>query len=120
MHSLEKLASSCKNISEKEIEDHRELSMLWYWRCLEFRNSNSDSLDYYEAIQSIFGSSHVQLLDSYDHFSKETHNFIYNKKSLKKLSDYDKLKLTTIAEKRFYAFEWIFSQDNWDDVDLVC
>ena len=44
-HSIKSLLASCRMISNAQIKEYRELSMLWYWRCLECRNGLSISID---------------------------------------------------------------------------
>ena len=36
------------------------------------------------------------------------------------LHDEEIEKLSIISERRFYAFEWLTTDEEWDEVDLVC
>ena len=50
----------------------------------------------------------------------ERGDFIVKGKTVAELSDMEIAKLEVIAERRFYAFEWLCSDDDWDNVDLIC
>lgn len=119
-HSFEALSGSCCMISDAEIKDCREISMLWYWRCLEHRSGISEATDIKKAIYNTFGEGHIKLLDTYEHFDNAANDFVVNGKKVYELNNEEIAKLTVIAERRFYAFEWMSTDDEWDNIDLVC
>lgn len=119
-HSAESLSAICSFRREDEIEKYREIAMLWYWRCLECRNASSGKVDYKKAIGDIFGEEYVQMLEDYKYFDHEECDFVVRGRAVAKLNAYEAAKLEVIAERRFYAFEWLCSDDEWDNVDLVC
>jgi len=119
-HSFEALSNSCRMVSNEKITDYREISMLWYWRCLEHRCGLSEAADIKKAIYNAFGEGHVKLLDTYEHFDNAANDFIINGKRISELNDEEIAKLTVISERRFYAFEWLSTDSQWDNVDLVC
>lgn len=119
-HSLESLVESCKNVPIAIVKNYRELSMLWYWRCLECRNNSSNAINILEAIRDIFGEEYIKLLQTYNYFDGNKCDFVIKGKIVAKLSDLEIEKLSIISERRFYAFEWLLADDEWDNVDLVC
>ena len=53
----------------------------------------------------------------------EKGDFVVRGKTIPSLSNLELQRLEIIAESRFHAFEWLFSDedwDEWDEVDLVC
>lgn len=119
-HSFTALLERCCMISDVQIEAYREISMLWYWRCLECRNRISNSTDIKEAIYNIFGENHISLLHNYSQFDAVANDFIINGKTVTELNNAEVERLSVISERRFYAFEWLTTDEEWDEVDLVC
>lgn len=119
-HALEEVEKRCKNVQDDVIKINREISMLWYWRCLECRNSSSKIINYKNAIRDIFGEDNIKILEDYEYYDMDKCDFIVKGKTVAELSGLEIEKLEIIAERRFYAFEWLCSDDNWDNVDLVC
>lgn len=118
-HTLATLAKSCKLRSTDEIEDKRELAMLWYWRCLEARNPSSGEINYLTAVTEIFGEHHRDLLKRYKEFNTKAGDFVVNGNLVSELRAEQLAKLEVIAERRFYAFEWMCSEDDWESVNLI-
>ena len=50
----------------------------------------------------------------------EKGDFVVRGKTIPSLSNLELQRLEIIAERRFYAFEWLCSDEEWDNVDLVC
>lgn len=119
-HSIKTLLENCRMVSNSKIKDCRELSMLWYWRCLECRNGLSKTTDIKKAVDNIFGKKYVQLLHAYKQFDAEVNDFIVKGRCVGELSNKEIEKLSIISERRFYAFEWLSTDVEWDNVDLVC
>ena len=119
-HTYDALSASCEMLPEATIRRQRELAMLWYWRCLECRSELAKPIDVLDAVKRAFGKEHVQILREYEDFDIEGNDFVVNGELVSELNDYDIAKLEVIAERRFYAFEWMFSTEDWDEVDLVC
>ena len=119
-HSFGMISDYAKMRSFDEINKQREITMLWYWRSLECRNYASKTLDFKEAINKTFGNKYTEILKDYKYFDQDRGDFIVSGKCVSKLSDKKQLALEIIAEKRFYAYEWLFSDEDWDEVDLVC
>lgn len=119
-HSFKPLLERCHMISNNQIKDYRELSMLWYWRCLECRNGLSTSRDIKKAIYNIFGEKYIQLLQTFNQFDNVGNDFIINGRKITELDNEEIKKLLIISERRFYAFEWLSSDAEWDNVDLIC
>ena len=118
-HTLESTAKHAFFRLDDEINRYREISMLWYWRCLECRN-NLNKQNYAEIIKSIFGDSYIDMLKDYDYFDNLKGDFIVRGKIITELSDIEIKTLELIAERRLYAFEWLCSDENWDSVSLIC
>lgn len=119
-HSFESLLESCCMVTGAKIKECREISMLWYWRCLEYRNGLSSSTDIKKAIYNIFGEKYIQLLHAYNQFDNATNDFIIKDKRVVELNDEEISKLSIISERRFYSFEWMLTDADWDNVDLSC
>lgn len=119
-HSIDILDKSCNCRPVDIIEKYREISMLWYWRCLELRRDMSKKIDCLNAIRNIFGDEYIKMLIDYEYFDNNKGDFIVKGKPVDSLSDQEITMLEVIAERRFYAFEWLCSDADWDNVDLVC
>ena len=119
-HSMKSLLERCHMVSNAQIKDYRELSMLWYWRCLECRNGLSRTTDIKKAIYNIFGENYIQLLHIYNQFDNVANDFVIKGKKVIELNDEEIEKLSIISERRFYAFEWLSTDAEWDNVDLIC
>ena len=119
-HSLQSIVNCCKDNPETNVEKYKEIAMLWYWRCLEARNGSSKNVNFRNAIIDVFGEDCFSLLENYKGFNPSKGDFIVKGKTVSELSNIEVAKLEIIAERRFYAFEWLFSDDDWDNVDLVC
>ena len=94
--------------------------MLWYWRCLENRNVVLNDINYYNSIGESFGIEYTKLLNDYKYFDVTKCDFLFRGRCVSELNDAEKDTLELIAEKRFYAFEWLCSEEDWDQIDLVC
>lgn len=119
-HSKKSILTSCCMVSNYQMRNRIEIAMLWYWRCLEHRNSLSRTTDIKEAICNIFGEKHIQLLHTYNQFDNIKKDFVINGKTVNELNDEEIKKLSIISERRFYAFEWLSTDAEWDNVDLIC
>ena len=119
-HSTKSLLESCSMASNSQVKVCRELAMLWYWRCLEHRNGLSKAIDVKTAIYNIYGKKYIQLLHTYNQFDNETNDFIINGRKVAELNAEEIGKLSIISERRFYAFEWLSTDAEWDNVDLIC
>lgn len=119
-HTLKGVADSCKVVPTGEIEKKREIAMLWYWRCLEARNANAKNINYKDAVAKTFGETHAALLEGDSGFDKNNGDFVVRGKKVSELSGAEIGKLEVLSERRFYAFEWLCSEEDWDKVDLIC
>ena len=119
-HTIEMLTEICTFRPIDIIEKKREIAMLWYWRCLECCNTSSKIINYINAIKDIFGEEYVKILEDYEYFDANRGDFVVKGKTISELNDLEIAKLEIIAERRFYAFEWLCTDDAWDNVDLSC
>lgn len=71
-------------------------------------------------ICNIFGEKHIQLLHTYKQFDDAADDFIVKGKKVIELNAGEIEKLSIISERRFYAFEWLSTSAEWDNVDLIC
>ena len=119
-HSLEKLIPACKIVSAEQFDEKREEAMLVYWRCLEAKSEiiNEKGLD--KSIGEVFGAKYVETLLKMEMYDDKKKDFIVNNKEISELAEAELSRLSTIAERRFYAFEWMAGDEKWDSVDLVC
>lgn len=119
-HSMEKLAEYCKSVSKKRLIEQREIAMLWYWRCLESRSSSSKMINYFDEINRTFGAKSIGILEEYELFDRNKCDFVVKGKIISELGDEELAILELIAEKRLYAFEWLCTDTEWDNIDLIC
>lgn len=119
-HSFSDIHKTLKLKSEKEIQEKRELAMLWYWRCLENNNNKIFKKNYAKIIHKTFNGKYDQLLSKYGCFDNAKGDFIVQGKTISQLNDTQFTKISIISEKRFYAFEWLCTEDEWDNVNLCC
>ena len=119
-HTTEKLIEFCKDVPESNILKHREIAMLCYWRCIVARNEKTESSQIKNAIIESFGQETLSYLKRYKGFDMEKGDFVVRGKTIPSLSNLELQRLEIIAERRFHAFEWLFSDEDWDEVDLVC
>ena len=119
-HTIEMLTEVCALRPIGVIEKKREIAMLWYWRCLECRNNYKKKINYINAIRDIFGEEYIKILEDYECFDMNRGDFVVKGKAVAELSNVEIAKLEVIAERRFYAFEWLCTDDDWDNVDLIC
>ena len=78
------------------------------------------SIDVKSAIHDIFGEKYIQLLTVCGQFNDAINDFMINGRKVKELSYSEIEKLTIISERRYYAFEWLSTDAEWDNIDLVC
>ena len=119
-HSLYEIKKQCKEVQNDILQIRREISMLWYWRCIERRNTSPKIINYKAAIIDIWGEEYIKILEDYEYFDMNRGDFIVKGKTVAELSDLEIAKLEVIAERRFYAFEWLCTDDDWDNIDLIC
>lgn len=119
-HSLKELSSKCKLVSQDEFIKKREEAMLVYWRCIEAHSDVIKEKGLDIVIEEIFGEHHVDILKDMELFDDSSKDFRIKQKIVGELNNAQLIKLTQIAEKRFYSFEWMADDDAWDEVDLVC
>ncbi|SCY74904.1 protein of unknown function [Butyrivibrio sp. INlla14] len=101
MGYLEKCTETEKAAFHKEVEKKSDLEVLQ----MQIN---------YECIEPILWTT--GLLDKLSNYN----GFRVNRKLIEELNDAQLSKLTQIAERRFYSFEWMAGEDNWDEVELVC
>ena len=119
-HSIEKVMGFCKEVPESDILKYREIAMLWYWRCIVTRTGKVESSSIKQSIIDIFGEDTFNYLKKYKGFDMNKGDFIVRGKTISELSSIEIQRLEIMSERRFYAFEWLFSNEDWDNVDLVC
>lgn len=119
-HSFDALLADCHMTPNDRIPQQRKMSMLWYWRCLEHRSNTGEDFDMASAVKAAFGEEYLPLLHVCSQYDSAAKDFIVTGKRAADLSDEEMLRLSIISERRFYAFEWLSTDDDWDSVDLVC
>jgi hypothetical protein len=115
-HDLTKLADSCRLKELADIEIQREIAMLWHWRAIEGNNPIFEKQSVEETILSIFGQEYKSILDQIPHYDKDIGEFLVHYFPVNKLNPQEIAKLALIAQWRHHAFEWILSDDGWEDV----
>ena len=84
------------------------------------RSNYSKSVNYTEAIKNVFGDKELDCLKGYKAFNNDKGDFFVRSKRVANLDEIEIARLEVIAERRFYAFEWLCSDENWGEIDLVC
>ena len=70
--------------------------------------------------EEVFGVHHVDILKDMDFYDDVAKDLRIMQKPVGELNNAQLIKLTQIAEKRFYSFEWMAGDDAWGEIDLVC
>ena len=120
VHTVEKLKEFCKEIPIEMVERQREMAMLWYWRCIERRISGMKNINYLDAVKETFGMKHMLLLRGNKGFDRTKGDFTVRGRTVASLSKLEAANVELYSERRYYAFEWLLSDDAWDEIDLVC
>ena len=112
-HNIENLIKISSLRSEQEIINKREVSMLWNWRS-KLRDLNDD-ID--KVIINIFGKEYKK------HLKMKMSNsipkdFIAFNEPYHKLSKDRVAQLEDIVEWRHHAYEWVLSDEDWDNVPI--
>ena len=81
---------------------------------------NAKDINYKDAVTKTFGEAHAVLLEGYSGFDKKKSDFVVRGRKVSELNGMELGKLEVLSERRFYAFEWLCSDDDWDNVDLIC
>ncbi|MBQ6106075.1 MAG: DUF4272 domain-containing protein [Lachnospiraceae bacterium] len=119
-HTTEQILSFCKDIPESEIIKYREIAMLWYWRCIVARTEKVKTPQIKNSIRDIYGEEAMNFLNRYKGFDMDKGDFTVRGKLISDISAIELQRLEIIAERRFHAFEWLFSFEDWEYVDLIC
>ena len=116
-HSINSLVSklSLKSISDLALQ--REIAMLWNWRAREANSSIFTEEKAKDIIISTFGNEYEQIVQHIQSLKQGQEDFIVGSKQFNKLSIEEMRKVAMISMWRQHAFEWITSEDEWDEID---
>ncbi|HBI03182.1 MAG TPA: hypothetical protein DDY49_04020 [Paenibacillaceae bacterium] len=98
-----------------EIVQRRELTMLWHWRARVGQQKLDQNID--EIILSIFGDEMKKVIKKIKLSKEFPKDFIAFEKPYYQLSLKEIELLKNIVSWRHHAYEWITSDEEWDDVD---
>ena len=104
--------------SSNHINQKRQISMLWYWRIIEINNNIFASRTAEELIISVFGVNYKPIVKEMKKLRLLNDDFIVNGNDIKSLSSSIKYKIKVISELRYHSFEWVFSDADWEEVEL--
>lgn len=100
--------------SEEEIELHDQIAMLWFWRVIEGRRKITQG-SVQDILLEIWGEAYADAIKSIFRGKKD---FYVAGKPVYKLSVEEFAHLYQRAKWRYHAFEWVLTEEDWDDVPL--
>ena len=115
-HNLDILMNTCQLRPEEEIALQTEVAMLWHWRAIEMGQVPKDGKSWSDCIKLIFGDEYEAVLRHIPQASQSPHDFLVGETPVSKLNKTEQGMLDIIAYWRHHAFEWIMSDDAWDEV----
>lgn len=117
-HNYEKLFNCCYLKSNEDIYLQKEIAMLWYWRVIEKGNPIFHNNSIKNIIVDIFGQQYEEILLNIQNFDSRQKDFVIGEHRVSDLGELEFQHLWNRAKWRYYAFEWMTGEVNWDDVEL--
>lgn len=103
----------------KEIHIQKEISMIWHWRCVEYLYYGNIEFkeNLKDIIINIFGKDYIEVMDKIQDFNIHK-DLMVGKKPFYQITQEQCREILRISTYRQHAFEWLFSEEDWDDVDV--
>ena len=103
--------------NEKDILLQNQIAMLWYWRAIEGNKPMSKKIYTPKKVLDVFGSGYEDAI-KYIFSEPSQRDFKVGKKYVYELNFKEVQHLYKRAKWRYYAFEWLLSEDDWENVQL--
>lgn len=103
----------------KEIHIQKEISMIWHWRCIEYLHYGNSEFkeNLKDIIIDIFGKDYIEVMDKIQNFNLYK-DLMVGKKPFYEITEKQCNEILRISIWRQHAFEWLFSKEDWDDIDV--
>lgn len=103
----------------QEIHIQKEISMIWHWRCIEYLHYGNSEFkeNLKDIITDIFGKDYIEVMDKIQNFNIHK-DLMVGKKPFYEITEKQCKEILRISIWRQHAFEWLFSKEDWDDVDV--
>lgn len=104
--------------SEEEITFQDDIAMLWHWRAIEGRNPIFKKESIKDMLLDIFGEYYKDAINKILSRQKKKQDFMIGDKYVYELNSTEVSHLFMRTKWRYHAFEWLLTDDAWDDVQL--
>lgn len=104
--------------SEEQIELRDEIAMLWHWRAIEGKNPIFRTESVGDILVEIFGDIYREAINNILKGQKNKQDFMIGGKFVYQLSPVELQHLYKRTMWRYHAFEWVLTEEDWDDVSL--
>lgn len=103
----------------QEIHIQKEISMIWHWRCIEYLHYGNSEFkeNLKDIITDIFGKDYIEVMDKIQNFNIHK-DLMVGKKAFYEITEKQCREILRISIWRQHAFEWLFSKEDWDDIDV--
>lgn len=103
----------------QEIHIQKEISMIWHWRCIEYLHYGNSEFkeNLKDIITDIFGKDYIEVMDKIQNFNIHK-DLMVGKKPFYQITEKQCKEILRISIWRQHAFEWLFSKEDWDDIDV--
>ncbi len=115
-HSFDYLLSKSKLIEKDRILEKQKISLLWHWRNREAKKEIFLSENVQVIIDNVFGPEYTKITNKIDLTETNPVDFKTFSKPYYKANDNELFLLQNVAFWRHKAFNWILSDENWDDI----
>lgn len=104
--------------SEDEIILQDQVAMLWHWRAIEGKNQLFKKEPIRDVLLRIFGEAYKEAIDKILKRQKKKQDFMIGDKYVYELNSKELSHLYKRTTWRYHAFEWLLTEEDWDDVQL--
>ena len=104
--------------SEDEIILQDQVAMLWHWRAIEGKNQLFKKEPIRDVLLGIFGEAYKEAIDKILKKQKKKQDFMIGDKYVYELNSKELSHLYKRTTWRYHAFEWLLTEEDWDDVQL--
>lgn len=116
--SHEQLLKKIVMRSEEEIVFQDQIAMLWHWRAVEGKNPIFKTESVKDILIEIFGDDYRNAINRILGGQKDKQDFKIYDKYVYQLNSTEIQHLYKRTAWRYHAFEWLLTEEDWDDVNL--
>lgn len=103
---------------EDEIILQDQVAMLWHWRAIEGKNQLFKKEPIKDILLGIFGDAYKDAINKILKRQKQKQDFMIGDKYVYELNSEGISHLYKRTMWRYHAFEWLLTEEDWDDVQL--